>query len=85
MCGSDIHYYQHGRAQRMSVLKHPMVIVHEVCWRDQQSASRQRHGSGPDGCGEPVSPCNQCGCAFPAIKICAAPCALWAARSSIRM
>ncbi|EIC9665989.1 alcohol dehydrogenase catalytic domain-containing protein, partial [Salmonella enterica subsp. enterica serovar Enteritidis] len=28
ICGSDIHYYQHGRAG-MSVLKHPMVIGHE--------------------------------------------------------
>lgn len=28
ICGSDIHYYQHGRAG-MSVLKHPMVVGHE--------------------------------------------------------
>ncbi|ALZ83162.1 L-idonate 5-dehydrogenase [Pseudomonas oryzihabitans] len=28
ICGSDLHYYQHGRAG-MSILKHPLVLGHE--------------------------------------------------------
>ncbi|HFS5790204.1 TPA: L-idonate 5-dehydrogenase [Citrobacter werkmanii] len=59
ICGSDIHYYQHGRAG-MSILKNPMVIGHEFVGIVKNA---------PDGCGlkpgqtvaiNPSSPCNQC-------------------------
>ncbi|TCV96745.1 L-idonate 5-dehydrogenase [Biostraticola tofi] len=59
ICGSDIHYYQHGRAG-MSILKQPMVVGHEfvgiICKAPAGSALRP----GQRVAVNPSQPCNHC-------------------------
>lgn len=43
ICGSDLHYFQHGAAGE-SILKHPMVLGHEVVGVVRRAAA---DGSGP--------------------------------------
>ncbi|MBJ2630360.1 alcohol dehydrogenase catalytic domain-containing protein, partial [Salmonella enterica subsp. enterica serovar Typhimurium] len=59
ICGSDIHYYQHGRAG-MSVLKHPMVIGHEFVGVISKVPAGSDLEVGQTVAVNPSSPCNQC-------------------------
>ncbi|CAG9295268.1 L-idonate 5-dehydrogenase [Celerinatantimonas diazotrophica] len=60
ICGSDVHYYQHGRAG-MSVLHHPMIIGHEfvgkVC---EVNSDDERFCVGQPVVVNPSRPCNEC-------------------------
>lgn len=59
ICGSDIHYYQHGRAG-MSVLKHPMVIGHEFVGVIEQAPADSGLHAGQRVAVNPSQPCNHC-------------------------
>ena len=59
ICGSDIHYYQHGRAG-MSILKHPMVIGHEFVGVVSKVPAGSNLTVGQAVAVNPSSPCNQC-------------------------
>ncbi|WP_036103937.1 L-idonate 5-dehydrogenase [Mangrovibacter sp. MFB070] len=59
ICGSDIHYYQHGRAG-MSVLKHPMVIGHEFVGVISKVPANSQLKVGQTVAVNPSCPCNQC-------------------------
>lgn len=59
ICGSDIHYYQHGRAG-MSILKHPMVIGHEFVGIVEKIPAGSELKVGQTVAINPSSPCNQC-------------------------
>ncbi|EPS5421193.1 L-idonate 5-dehydrogenase [Klebsiella michiganensis] len=59
ICGSDIHYYQHGRAG-MSILKHPMVIGHEFVGVVEKCPAESRLKVGQTVAINPSCPCNQC-------------------------
>lgn len=59
ICGSDIHYYQHGRAG-MSILKHPMVIGHEFVGIIKKIPAGSQLKVGQTVAINPSSPCNQC-------------------------
>lgn len=59
ICGSDIHYYQHGRAG-MSVLKHPMVIGHEFVGVISEAPAGSKLKVGQTVAVNPSFPCNQC-------------------------
>lgn len=59
ICGSDIHYYQHGRAG-MSVLKHPMVVGHEFVGIVEKAPADSMLRVGQRVAVNPSQPCNQC-------------------------
>ncbi|GLR10962.1 L-idonate 5-dehydrogenase [Mixta theicola] len=59
ICGSDIHYYQHGRAG-MSVLKQPMIIGHEFVGRIMEAPSGSPLKIGQCVAINPSQPCNHC-------------------------
>ncbi len=59
ICGSDIHYYQHGRAG-MSVLKHPMVIGHEFVGVIKKALAGSTLQPGQTVAVNPSCPCNHC-------------------------
>lgn len=59
ICGSDIHYYQHGRAG-LSVLKHPMVIGHEFVGVVSEAPEESSLKSGQTVAVNPSCPCNHC-------------------------
>jgi L-idonate 5-dehydrogenase len=59
ICGSDIHYYQHGRAG-MSVLKAPMVLGHEFVGIIDQAPAGSGLQPGQRVAINPSQPCQQC-------------------------
>lgn len=59
ICGSDIHYFQHGRAG-MSVLKEPMVLGHEFVGVIEQAAANSSLKVGQRVAINPSQPCTQC-------------------------
>lgn len=59
ICGSDIHYYQHGRAG-MSVLKQPMIIGHEFVGKVVQAPANSGLRAGQPVAVNPSQPCNHC-------------------------
>lgn len=59
ICGSDIHYYQHGRAG-MSVLKAPMVLGHEFVGIVDQAPAESGLRPGQRVAINPSQPCQQC-------------------------
>ncbi len=59
ICGSDIHYYQHGRAG-MSILKHPMVVGHEFVGIVRQTPVGSALRVGQRVAVNPSQPCNHC-------------------------
>ncbi|HGM5490055.1 TPA: L-idonate 5-dehydrogenase [Serratia fonticola] len=59
ICGSDIHYYQHGRAG-MSVLKHPMVVGHEFVGVIAKIPEGSTLRVGQRVAVNPSQPCNSC-------------------------
>ena len=59
ICGSDIHYYQHGRAG-MSVLKAPMVLGHEFVGIVDQAPAQSGLQPGQRVAINPSQPCQQC-------------------------
>lgn len=59
ICGSDIHYYQHGRAG-MSVLKHPMVVGHEFVGVIEKAPADSGFHAGQRVAVNPSQPCNHC-------------------------
>jgi L-idonate 5-dehydrogenase len=59
ICGSDIHYYQHGRAG-MSILKHPMVIGHEFVGTIHHISPDSTLKRGQPVAINPSQPCQQC-------------------------
>lgn len=59
ICGSDIHYFQHGRAG-MSVLKAPMVLGHEFVGIVEQAPSAGNLHAGQRVAINPSQPCQQC-------------------------
>lgn len=59
ICGSDIHYYQHGRAG-MSVLKHPMVVGHEFVGVIEKAPQGSGLDVGQRVAINPSQPCNHC-------------------------
>lgn len=59
ICGSDIHYFQHGRAG-MSVLKEPMTLGHEFVGRILEAPSGSPLKPGQRVAINPSQPCNSC-------------------------
>jgi L-idonate 5-dehydrogenase len=59
ICGSDIHYFQHGRAG-MSVLKAPMVLGHEFVGIIEQAPHDSELRPGQRVAINPSQPCQQC-------------------------
>lgn len=59
ICGSDIHYFQHGRAG-MSVLKAPMVLGHEFVGVIEQAAVNSGLKVGQRVAINPSQPCQLC-------------------------
>ncbi|WP_336777769.1 L-idonate 5-dehydrogenase [Pantoea sp. USHLN256] len=59
ICGSDIHYFQHGKAG-MSVLKSPMVLGHEFVGVVEQAPSTSPLRTGQLVAINPSQPCQQC-------------------------
>lgn len=59
ICGSDIHYYQHGRAG-MSVLKSPMILGHEFIGVIEQAPEKSGLKRGQPVAVNPSQPCQQC-------------------------
>lgn len=59
ICGSDIHYFQHGRAG-MSVLKSPMVLGHEFVGIIEQAPHGSGLTPGQRVAINPSQPCQQC-------------------------
>ncbi|QFI19827.1 zinc-binding dehydrogenase (plasmid) [Klebsiella aerogenes] len=59
ICGSDIHYYQHGQAG-MSVLKQPMVLGHEFVGRVIEAPSGVPIKVGQCVAINPSQPCHHC-------------------------
>ncbi|WP_192458943.1 L-idonate 5-dehydrogenase [Musicola keenii] len=59
ICGSDIHYYQHGRAG-MSILKHPMVVGHEFVGVVKKAPENSGLLIGQAVAVNPSQPCNHC-------------------------
>lgn len=59
ICGSDIHYFQHGRAG-MSVLKAPMVLGHEFVGTVEQAPENSGLKVGQRVAVNPSQPCNRC-------------------------
>lgn len=59
ICGSDIHYYQHGRAG-MSILKQPLILGHEFVGRIEQAPADSGLLAGQRVAINPSQPCNHC-------------------------
>lgn len=59
ICGSDIHYFQHGKAG-MSVLKSPMVLGHEFVGVIEQAPQQSGLNAGQRVAINPSQPCQQC-------------------------
>jgi L-idonate 5-dehydrogenase len=59
ICGSDIHYFLHGRAG-MSVLKSPMVLGHEFVGIVEQAPQASSLHAGQRVAINPSQPCQQC-------------------------
>jgi L-iditol 2-dehydrogenase len=60
ICGSDVHYYEHGRIGSR-VVRDPLVLGHEACGRViALGASVSRHRIGDRICLEPGVPCGRC-------------------------
>lgn len=59
ICGSDIHYYLHGRAG-MSVLKQPMIIGHEFVGQVAEAPPESALKIGQRVAVNPSQPCNDC-------------------------
>lgn len=59
ICGSDIHYFQHGRAG-MSVLKEPMTLGHEFVGRIAEAPADSGLKVGQRVAVNPSQPCNAC-------------------------
>lgn len=59
ICGSDIHYFQHGKAG-MSVLKSPMVLGHEFVGVVEQAPAASALHAGQRVAINPSQPCQQC-------------------------
>ncbi len=59
ICGSDIHYYQHGRAG-MSVLKQPMVLGHEFAGVITKVPPGSSLAVGQKVAVNPSQPCDHC-------------------------
>lgn len=59
ICGSDIHYFLHGRAG-MSVLKSPMVLGHEFVGIVEQAPQESNLLAGQRVAINPSQPCQQC-------------------------
>lgn len=59
ICGSDIHYYQHGRAG-MSILKQPMVIGHEFVGIVAEAPADSKLKVGQKVAINPSKPCGVC-------------------------
>lgn len=60
ICGSDVHYYEHGRIGSR-VVREPLVLGHEACGRVAAvGASVTRHRVGGRACIEPGVPCGRC-------------------------
>ncbi|KGT91667.1 L-idonate 5-dehydrogenase [Erwinia typographi] len=59
ICGSDIHYFQHGRAG-MSVLKEPMTLGHEFVGRIVEAPAGSALKPGQRVAVNPSQPCNSC-------------------------
>lgn len=59
ICGSDIHYFLHGRAG-MSVLKAPMVLGHELIGRVEQAPAESGLHAGQPVAINPSQPCRRC-------------------------
>ncbi|GAB3403333.1 L-idonate 5-dehydrogenase [bacteria symbiont BFo1 of Frankliniella occidentalis] len=59
ICGSDLHYYQHGRAG-MSILKQPLILGHEFVGRIEQAPPESGLRAGQRVAVNPSQPCNQC-------------------------
>ncbi len=60
VCGSDVHYYEHGRIGSF-VIEQPLVLGHEVCGVvvDCGAQARKRH-AGQRVALEPGVPCGRC-------------------------
>ncbi|TCP93528.1 L-idonate 5-dehydrogenase [Cricetibacter osteomyelitidis] len=58
ICGSDLHYYQHGKIGNFEV-KHPMILGHEVIGKIVQTTS-EKFIVGQKVAINPGKPCNQC-------------------------
>jgi len=60
ICGSDVHYYEHGRVGSR-VVRAPLVLGHEACGRIVAvGAEVTRHRAGDRICIEPGVPCRRC-------------------------
>ncbi|TKI08525.1 L-idonate 5-dehydrogenase [Martelella alba] len=59
ICGSDIHYYLHGRAG-MSILKQPMVLGHEFVGVVESAPAGSSLRVGQRVAINPSQPCNHC-------------------------
>ena len=59
ICGSDIHYFQHGRAG-MSELKAPMILGHEFVGIIEQAPESSELKKGQRVAINPSQPCQQC-------------------------
>lgn len=60
ICGSDVHYYEHGRIGSR-VVREPLVLGHEACGTvTELGASVTRHRIGDRVCIEPGVPCGRC-------------------------
>lgn len=58
ICGSDLHYYQHGRIGNFPI-KHPMILGHEVIGIVEQSSNFSL-AFGDTVAINPSKPCHQC-------------------------
>jgi L-iditol 2-dehydrogenase len=60
ICGSDVHYYEHGRIGSR-VVREPLVLGHEACGTVAAiGASVTHHRVGDRVCVEPGVPCGRC-------------------------
>ncbi|WP_239780524.1 alcohol dehydrogenase catalytic domain-containing protein [Pantoea sp. 9140] len=59
ICGSDIHYYLHGRAG-MSVLKAPMILGHELIGTVEYAPAKSGLLAGQRVAVNPTRPCRRC-------------------------
>ncbi|MGC0807994.1 L-idonate 5-dehydrogenase [Pantoea agglomerans] len=59
ICGSDVHYFQHGKAG-MSVLKSPMVLGHEFVGVIEHAPPASNLRAGQPVAINPSQPCQQC-------------------------
>jgi len=60
VCGSDVHYYEHGRIGS-HVVQAPLVLGHEVCGRVvARGPGADRHEDGARVALEPGVPCRRC-------------------------